>query len=149
MNSTRARCGCRLAREADLSPPGDKRDALLEDSEECRARWGCPGGPQRGRPLPPDLAEEARHVARVTGTPEASTCPLACVTFADPWVVEITRAVSLAAEWHVPVADTLGRVPCSADLAAMHALKAAQGDAWESTRKIEDEKQRAKTGSPR
>ena len=131
-------------RDVDTLPPlssktatDARNDALRVDAAEWRARWGCPRGHAT---LPPDLASEARHVARVTGTPEATTCPLACVTYADPWVVEVTRAVSLASEWHVPIAEALGRNLTAVDLEALHALKQAQGEAWESDRKIEEQK---------
>ena len=76
----------------------------------------------------------------MTGTPEATTCPLACITYADPWVVEVTRAVALAADLHVPLDDQLGRDLTRADLAALSALKKAQGDAWQSDEKIREQK---------
>jgi hypothetical protein len=121
-------------------PAGFRRDATIADAAEYRERWGCPRGPAAGAPLPPDLAAEARHVATVTGTPEATTCPLACITYADPWVVEVTRAVALAADLHVPLDDQLGRDLTRADLAALSALKKAQGDAWQSDEKIREQK---------
>lgn len=131
-------------REVDTLPPlssktatDARNEALRADAAEWRERWGCPRGAAK---LPPDLAAEARHVARVTGTPEATTCPLACVTHADPWTVEVTRAVSLASEWHVPITETLGRELTAADLDALAALKTAQGEAWESDRKIEEQR---------
>lgn len=74
----------------------------------------------------------------MTGTPEAATCPLACITYADPWVVEITRAVALAADLHIPIDDQLGRDLTRADLAALGALKHAQGDAWSSDEKMRE-----------
>ena len=43
---------------------------VAANAAEARERWGC--GRKRTAPLPPDLAAEARHVARVTGTPEAA-----------------------------------------------------------------------------
>lgn len=115
-----------------------RKAAIVEAAQEHRARWGCPRG--NGAPLPPDLAAEARHVAAVTGTPEATTCPLACVTYADPWVVEVTRAVALAADLHVPIDEQLGRDLTRADLAALSALKKAQGDAWQSDEKIREQR---------
>jgi len=118
-------------------PAGFRRDATAADADECRTRWGCPGGPVE---LPPDLAAEARHVATVTGTPEARTCPLACITYAEPWVVEVTRAVALAADLHVPLDDQLGRDLTRADLAALSALKKAQGDAWQNDERIREQK---------
>lgn len=129
-------------------PAGFRRDAALADAAEYRTRWGCPRGPVAGAPLPADLASEARHVATVTGTPEASTCPLACITYADPWVVEITRAVALAADLHIPIDEQLGRDLTRVDLQALSALKRAQGEAWESDQKIRDEMraQEAKSG---
>lgn len=121
-------------------PQGFQRDATLADARECRERWGCPRGAAGGDPLPPDLAAEARHVALVTGTPEATTCPLACVTYAAPWVVEVTRAVALAADLHVPIDEQLGRDLTRVDLAALSALKQAQGAAWESDQKIREQR---------
>lgn len=115
-----------------------RKAAIVEAATECRARWGCPRG--NSAPLPPDLAAEARHVAAVTGTPEATTCPLACVTYADPWVVEVTRAVALAADLHVPIDEQLGRDLTRVDLAALSALKKAQGDAWQSDEKIREQR---------
>lgn len=114
-----------------------RKAVIVEAAQEYRARWGCPRG---GAPLPPDLAAEARHVAAVTGTPEATTCPLACVTYADPWVVEVTRAVALAADLHVPIDEQLGRDLTRVDLAALSALKKAQGDAWASDEKIREQR---------
>jgi hypothetical protein len=133
-------------------PTGFRRDAALADAAEYRARWGCPRGPAGGAPLPADLAAEARHVATVTGTPEARTCPLACVTYADPWVVEMTRAVALAADLHIPIDEQLGRDLTRVDLQALSALKRAQGEAWESDQKIreeqrEQEAKRARNGA--
>ena len=75
----------------------------------------------------------------MTGTPEARTCPLACVTYADPWVVEVTRAVGLAADMHIPIDEQLGRDLTRVDLQALSALKRAQGEAWESDQKARDE----------
>jgi phage FluMu protein gp41 len=142
-------CGCSLAREVDSLPPlasktatDARNEALRADAAEWRERWGCPRGHAT---LPRDLAAEAEHVARITRTPVATTCPLACVTWADPWVVEITRAVALAGEWHVPVSETLGRELTKADLDALSALKAAQGDAWTSDEKIREAKRAAET----
>lgn len=120
-------------------PAGYRREALLADAEEARTRWACPGGAGE---LPPDLAAEVRHVATVTGTPEAHTCPLAVVERASPWVVEVTRAVALASDWHVPVAETLGRDLARVDLQALGALQSARGAAWESDQQIRE--QRAK-----
>ena len=115
-----------------------RKAAIVEAAAEYRARWGCPRG--NSAPLPPDLAAEARHVAAVTGTPEATTCPLACITYAEPWVVEVTRAVALAADLHVPIDEQLGRDLTRVDLAALSALKKAQGDAWQSDEKIRETK---------
>ena len=58
-------------------------------------------------------------------------------------MVEVTRAVSLAGEWHVPLTETLGRDLTAADIDALHALKTAQGEAWESDRKIEEQRRKA------
>ena len=124
-----------------------RSEALRANATEARERWGC--GQSRTTPLPPDLAAEARHVARVTGAPEAETCPLACVTYADPWVVELTRAVSLAGDWHVPLTESLGRDLVAVDIEALAELKQAQGAAWESDRKIEEHQRKrdAKRGA--
>ena len=133
-------------------PAGYLREATLDAAREYRERWGCPRGPADGAPLPADLAAEARHVATVTGTPVASTCPLACVTYADPWVVEVTRAVALASDLHIPIDEQLGRDLTRVDLQALSALKRAQGEAWESDQKIreeqrEQEAKRARSGA--
>ena len=124
---------------------------MRADAAEARARWGCPGGATGRAALPPDLAAEARHVATVTGTPEATTCPLACITYAEPWVVEVTRAVALAADLHIPIDEQLGRDLTRADLAALSALKQAQGDAWTSDEKMREaqreQERRARKGA--
>ena len=131
-------------------PAGYLRDATLDSAREYRERWGCPRGPAAGAPLPADLAAEARHVAIVTGTPEARTCPLACITYADPWVVELTRAVALAADLHIPLDDQLGRDLTRVDLAALSAIKQAQGAAWESDQKIrEEQEEQRRKAAPR
>lgn len=64
------------------------------------------------------------------------------MTYADPWVVELTRAVSLASEWHVPLTESLGRELTAVDLEALAALKQAQGEAWDSDRKIEEQRRK-------
>ena len=117
---------------------------LMLQATEARERWGCPRGHASGA-LDPDLAAEARYVARLTDTPEATTCPLACITFADPWVREVTEAVSLATDWHVPIETTLGRDLTRADVQALTALKQAQHDAWTSDRKIQEAEQESQT----
>lgn len=123
---------------------------MLEAAAECRERWGCPG--REGHVLEPDLAAEARYVASLTRTPVATTCPLACITHASLWVVELTGAVALASDWHVPLETTLGRDLAAVDIAALSALKAAQHDAWKSDQKIREEeaandRQRPRGGS--
>ena len=55
-------------------------------------------------------------------------------------VVEVTRAVALAADLHVPIDEQLGRDLTRVDLAALSALKKAQGDAWSSDEKIRETK---------
>lgn len=110
---------------------------MLEAARECRERWGCPG--REGHVLEPDLAAEARYVADLTRTPVATTCPLACITHASPWVVELTSAVALASDWHVPLETTLGRELAAVDIAALSALKSAQHDAWQSDQKIREQ----------
>ena len=110
---------------------------MLEAAAECRERWGCPG--REGHTLEPDLAAEAKYVAALTRTPEATTCPLACVTHSSPWVVELTEAVALASEWHVPLETTLGRDLAAVDIRALAALKNAQYDAWQSDQKIREQ----------
>lgn len=74
----------------------------------------------------------------------ATTCPFACITAADPWVVEITRAVALAVDWHVAIPETLGRDLTCVDVQALAALKAAQGDAWRSDQEIAEREREAK-----
>jgi hypothetical protein len=130
-----------------------RRDAAIDNAKECKERWGCPKRTERPLELPPDLAAEARHVATVTGTPEAAGCPLECITYADPWVVEITKAVALAADLHIPVAEQLGRDLTTADLQALSALKSSQGAAWKSDEKIREQKRdqerrNARRGAP-
>lgn len=111
----------------------------MEDgAREYQRRWGCPAaGHTPPASLDADLASEARHVARITGTPLAPTCPMACVERADEWTLDLTRAVSLAVDWHVPLDTTLGRDLTRADLAGLSALKSAQGAAMASDREIE------------
>jgi len=119
---------------------------MLADAEESRARWSCPRGAAE---LPPDLAAEVRHVAALTGTPEAHTCPFACVEHADPWVLEVTRAVALASDWHVPIAETLGRELSRVDLQALAALQSARGAAWESDQTIREQRAKKPGGGAR
>lgn len=103
-----------------------------------QARWGCPAAGLAPPPaLDRDLAHLVDHVATVTGTPPAATCPMACVERASPWLLELTQAVSLAADWHVPLDTTLGRDLTAVDIAALAALKAAQSQAMQSDRDIE------------
>jgi hypothetical protein len=97
--------------------------------------------------LDADLAAEAQHVARVTGTPLASTCPMACVERASPWLAEVTQAVALATDWHVPIDTTLGRELTAADLAALSALKSAQGAAMTSDREIDRQEREAEAAA--
>jgi hypothetical protein len=101
-------------------------------------RWGCPAaGHTPPAALDPDLVHEAAHVARITGTPPAATCPLACVERASSWLIEMTQAVALASDWHVPLDTTLGRDITAADLAALSALKSAQSQAMQSDRDLD------------
>lgn len=125
------------------------RAAMLDAAQECRERWGCPG--REGHTLEPDLAAETKYVADLTRTPVATTCPLACITHASAWVAELTGAVALASDWHVPIETTLGRDLAAVDIAALAALKNAQHDAWKSDTKIreqeaENERQRQPRG---
>ncbi len=121
---------------------------MLEAAAEARERWGCPG--RAGHVLDPDLAAEAKYVATITRTPVAETCPLACITHASPWVVELTGAVALASEWHVPLTESLGRDLAAVDIAALSALKSAQHDAWQSDQKIrEQEAENERNRQPR
>ena len=110
---------------------------MLDAAREQRERWGCPG--REGHTLDPDLAAEAAYVASVTRTPAATTCPLACITHASAWVVELTGAVSLATDWHVPLETTLGRDLAAVDIAALSVLKSAQHEAWKSDTKIREQ----------
>jgi len=122
--------------------------ALTAGARSQQRRWGCPAaGHTPHATLPDDLASEAQHVARVTGTPLATTCPMACVERASDWLLEITTAVSLAADWHVPLPDTLGRELTAADITALSALKGAQGAAMASDRAIEQQKRDAEAAA--
>lgn len=139
-----------MAREAEQLPPGpmheSTRAGLLDAAREQRERWGCPRG---GKTLDPDLAAEAAYVARLTRTPAAETCPLACIEHASPWTVEVLRAVGLAADWHVPIETSLGRDLTRADLLALSTLKNAQHDAWKSDQKIREEETERERNRPR
>jgi hypothetical protein len=116
---------------------------LRSDAEGQQARWGCPAAGHRPpATLEPDLRYEDEGAARVMGTPAAGTCPFACLEAADPWVDELTRAVSLRKL--VPdLSETLGRPLASADLDALHALTTAQNEAAASDR---DEAERKRAG---
>ena len=122
---------------------------MLDDAaREMQARWGCPAAGHAPPPaLPRDLAAEAAHAARVTGTPPATTCPLACVERASPWLLEVTQAVALASDWRIPLDTTLGRDLTAADLAALSALKAAQGGAMASDREIDRQEREAEAAA--
>lgn len=113
-----------------------------------RERWGCPAaGHKPPAELPPDLADEDAHAARLMGTLPAGTCPLACLERPDPWVGEVLNAATLASEWHVPVAQSLGREPTAADLDALTAVTSARGAAARSDDRIR-EQERANKASP-
>lgn len=102
-----------------------ERDALVEIGEEFAARWGCPrAGHTPPAALPPDLAQAHEHVTAATGADLAPTCPWAQCS--GEHVIEICDAVSLAAEWHVPIAETLGRDLTRADTQALVALRISQ-----------------------
>lgn len=77
----------------------------------------------------------------------AVTCPMACVERASPWLLEVTQAVALATDWHVPIDTTLGRDLTAADLAALSALKSAQGAAMASDREIERQEREAEAAA--
>lgn len=73
---------------------------------------------------------------------------MACVERASPWLLEVTQAVALATDWHVPIDTTLGRDLTAADLSALAALKAAQGAAYASDRAIEAQEREAARKKP-
>ena len=77
----------------------------------------------------------------------AVTCPMACVERASPWLLEVTQAVALATDWHVPIDTTLGRDLTAADLTALSALKSAQGAAMASDREIERQEREAEAAA--
>lgn len=141
-----------MLREADALPSTGSRAlddqrhaALVEDARTQQRRWSCPAVCRERAPLEPDLAAEAEHVARVTGTVPVDTCPLACARYPNAWVAEITWAVALAGDCHVPVTETLGRELTNADLCALKALRNAQHDAGESDRKIAEQRRARST----
>jgi len=109
----------------------------MEFAKEQQARWGCPAAGKKKLPvLPRDLLQEAEHTARLTQTPVADTCPLACVKAADPWVVELTHAIAAQSESGIPISEKLGRDLTLVDLTAIDTLKRAQNDAYRSDRDI-------------
>lgn len=107
------------------------RDAAVD----LQRRWGCPAaGRTPPAQLAPDLAYVAEQTARIVGCPPATTCPLACVERADPWVVELTNAVGLV-KW-LPLEAALGRPLYGADLQALVALDRSQTEALASDLKL-------------
>lgn len=114
---------------------------------EYQQRWGCPAADLTPPDaLDPDLAEEARQCARVTGTPAARTCPLACLLRADPWVAELTHAVAIRGV--VPdLTVTLGRPLTGIDIQALQAITTATSEATVSElRAAEERRKRTGTG---
>gem|GEM_PF-4768027 len=116
---------------------------MLEDgAREYQQRWGCPAaGLDPPTALDMDLAAEARQCARVTGTPPASTCPLACLHRADPWVAELTHAVAIRGV--VPdLTVTLGRPLAGIDIQAIQAITTAQNEATASELRAAEERRK-------
>ena len=114
--------------------------------------WRCPAAGHTPAPLPEHLAREAAHAASIMGTPVSESCPFACIERADPWVAELTGAVSLAVDWHVALPDTLGRDLTRADTLALQHLKQAQADAQRSdadiARREHEHAAKARRGAP-
>ena len=114
--------------------------------------WHCPAAGCAPGALPAHLAREAEHAAGIMGTPVAESCPFACIERADPWVAELTGAVSLAVDWHVALSDTLGRELTRADTIALQHLKQAQADAQRSdadiARREHEHAAKARRGAP-
>jgi len=105
---------------------------MRDFARAMQARWRCPCAGHSPGPLPADIEREAAQVATVTGTERATTCPFAGIERADDWTRELIGAVSLAIDWHVPIAETLGRDLTRADVIALQNLKQAQADAQRS-----------------
>lgn len=129
-----------MRRDAEQSELNDTaRAARLESAREDAEAWGCPAsGRSRPSPLPRHLAVLAAHTARIVGLDAVpTTCPFACLMRADPWVVEITRAAGIAADFHTPLPAVLGRDLTTADVEALDALRTARHDARESDYEIE------------
>ncbi len=111
------------------------RQAQVDHGHVMQAMWGCPAGGHKPCDLPPDLRAEARAVAAITGTAEATTCPFACLR-GNPWLGEVTEAAGLAAEYHVALETTLGRRLTHADVRALATLKRATAAALASDREL-------------
>lgn len=139
-------CGCRLLRELKRNPPpstGNRvEDQALIDSQsefarEQQERWGCPAAGKVPPPvLPPDLLSEATYAAEMMGTEVTGTCPFACVESATPWVVELTYAIAMQADYGVPMEEYLGRPITAADLQALSVLRKSKYEAVQSDREI-------------
>ena len=127
---------------------GVERDQALADA----AAWRCPAAPavvaSLGAELPPspeaetldpELARLARLTERVIGAEAESfeSCPHAELIQAPEWVAELTTAVSLAVDWHVPMGEVLGRELTAADVQGLDALKRAQSACWRRDQAIE------------
>lgn len=112
---------------------------------EMQEAWRCPLAGHRPGPIDEQLADEARHVAGVTGADlDPGTCPFSCL--ADPWAVSIQNAAALAADLHIPVETTLGRALAAVDLQAIIALQRAKGEAFEHERQRQAAEADAKRG---
>lgn len=109
--------------------------------------WRCAGAPAVGVELPhvdqaetdPELELMARRAERVIGAQAGvfERCPFECLMVASEWVAELTTAVSLAVDWHVPMGEVLGRELTAADVQGLDALKRAQGACWRRDQEIE------------
>lgn len=122
---------------------GSERRAREDLGTMLQARWGCPrAGHRPPARLPPDLADEAEHWARVVGTAPPRTCPQA--RGCRPCELPALQVYRLGRESRGSLgpADILGRDMTAFEVRALEALTAARAAAMADDERIRKAQQK-------
>jgi len=142
---TTARCGC-LALSTVSGRPASTRPALIQAARDNQRAQHCPAAGMDGRGFDEDgmsgYATAAQDFADTTGCEPVTTCPLACLFGRGDGVESLLSAMGAAADYGIPIPESLGRPMLPADHEAIARFRAARAarDAAERSM-IESERQ--------